>query len=389
VKLAIVSFGHADSILHYAKTLSKHYKVDLFFIFALNKRKESVLNFENEKLHTGFLNDEQVNRILGKPINNFISDKFKVKFFINYNLKIRSLKNIFLSRNLALALNEYDLIHFNGLDATLLLINSFLRKKRKVFTIHDVKLHSGERKEKVANVAEIVCKWLINSKHQIIIQNKSDYDEILRLYPNKKDKINLIPFKCLSIFKEFLNIDASLVKSDILFFGRISKYKGLKYLVDAIEIVRKTYPSIRVLIAGAGNMEKELPKIKINGNIKVINRYITNEEITNYIENTKIVVCPYTDATQSGVVMTSFAFGKPVIGSSVGGFLDVIEDNVTGLLVPPRDVNLLAEAIKSLLSNEKKINDMSKNIQKLCENGIFSWDSILNDVEKIYDKTNK
>ncbi|MCX6165964.1 MAG: glycosyltransferase family 4 protein, partial [Ignavibacteriae bacterium] len=368
---------------------SKLYEVELIFVFALNKRIESVLNFEKEKLHTGFLSNEQVERILGASIKNFIAGDYGIKFFINHNLKIHSLKNVFLARNLAVSLNDYDLIHFNGLDATLLLVNSFLRYKKKVFTIHDVKLHSGEKNRKVLNVAENLCKWLIKSKHQIILQNNSDYNEILKKYPNKKEKINIIPFKCLSIFKGFLNDNTSLVESDILFFGRISPYKGLKYLVDAIEIVKKTIPDVRVVIAGGGNIEKDLPKEKVNGSYTIHNRYISNEEMAGYVANTKIVVCPYIDATQSGVVMTSFAFGKPVIASTVGGFLDVIEDKVTGLLVPPRDVKGLANAIISLLSDSKRIDEMSKNIINICDKGNLSWDYIVKDVKKVYDKALK
>ncbi len=387
MKLGIVSFGHADSVLHYAKTVSKHYDVDLIFVFALNKRIESVLNFEKEKLHTGFLKDEQVWRILGKPIQNFISCDFKVKFFINYNLKVRSLKNVFLARNLALSLYDYDLVHFNGMDATILLVNSFLRHKKKVFTVHDVKLHSGEGDRKIVNVPEKIVKWLIKSKHQIIIQNKTDYNEILEKFPHKKDKIHFIPFKCLNIFKNFLNNDLPANESDILFFGRMSPYKGLRYLVSAVDIVKKTVPDVKVMIAGGGNINKELPVEKLNNNFIVYNRYISNEEIAGYVANTKIVACPYTDATQSGVVMTAFAFGKPVIATSVGGFPDVINHNKTGLLVPPQDSKKLAEAIVYLLSDSKKIKEMSKNIDFKREKGELSWDYILNDVKNVYDKT--
>ncbi len=386
MNLAIVSFGHVDSILHYAKTLSKDYKIKLIFVFALNKKSESILNFENEELQTGFLDIAQVNRILGDNINNFINNDFSVKFFINYNLKIRSLKNIVLARNLALYLKNFDLIHFNGMDATLLLINLFLRKKRKVFTIHDVKLHTGENDNKILNFPETMTKWLVKSKYQIIIQNQSDYKNIINLYPSKKNKINIIPFKNLSIYKNFIKNYVPSIKSDILFFGRISEYKGIKYLLEAIKIVKLTLPNIRVLIAGKGKIDKSLIEKDVIDNVMVINRYISNEELVNYIIDTKAVVCPYIDATQSGVVMTSFAFNKPVIASAVGGFIDVIEEKVTGILVPPKDSIRLAEAIVSLLVDEEKIKKMSDNIKNKCENGNFSWDTITNDVRKVYEK---
>lgn len=386
MKLVIVSFGHADSILHYAKTMSNIYCVELIFVFALNKRKESVLNFENEKIHTGFLNDKQTNIILGKPIRKFISGDFKVRFYINHNLKIRSLKNIILSWNLAKYLKNFDIIHFNGIDATLILDNIFLRKRKKVFTIHDVKLHSGENSGKSGNIAEKICLWIIKSKHQTIIQNKYDFNEVLNHFPDKKEKLNFIPFKCLSIFREYENLNLPAEKSDILFFGRISLYKGLKYLIEAYEIIKNTIPDVKLLIAGGGNIKNEISELNKNENIKIINRYISNEELVNFIINTKIIVCPYTDATQSGVVMTSFAFNKPVIATSVGGFVDVIDNNVTGKLVPPRNSKMLADAIVELLSNKRELNEMSDKIKEECNNGKLSWNSICNDAKQMYSK---
>ncbi|MBI5403558.1 MAG: glycosyltransferase family 4 protein [Ignavibacteriae bacterium] len=388
-KLAIVSFGHADSILHFAKTMSSIYKVDLFFVFALNKRIESILNFEKEILKTGFLEEEQIDRILGKSIKGFINNNFNVRFFINHNLKVRSLKNIKLARKLSKVLNEYDIVHFNGMDATLILINYFLRKKNRVFTIHDVKLHTGEKDREVLNAAETYVKWILKSRYQVILQNRTDYDEVLETFPDKENKINLIPFKCLSIFRNFYDENAIKEVSDILFFGRISPYKGLKYLVESIDEVRRKYPEVRVLVAGSGEIDKDIPKEKLNGNFIIYNRYITNEEMAGFIANTKIVVCPYTDATQSGVVMTSFAFGKPVIASAVGGFPEVIIDGKTGLLVPPADTGKLSDAIIRLLSDKKILTAMSDNINQKCENGFLSWDSITNDAVKVYEKVTK
>jgi glycosyltransferase involved in cell wall biosynthesis len=384
-KLAIVSFGHADPVMHYAKTMSAKYDVELIFVFALNKRIESILNFEKENLTTGFLPDEQVKRILGDSIGSFIGNSFKVRFFINHNLKVRSIKNIILANRLAKVLKNYDIVHFNGMDATLMLINKFLKHRKKIFTIHDVKIHSGENNSKL-NIAEAYIKWLIKSKYQIIIQNKADYEDVLKSFPASKNKITLIPFKALSIYKYFYEEDIKSEKSDLLFFGRMSQYKGLKYLVAAIDIVKKVIPDVKVMIAGSGDIKNDFPEEKKTGNYIIHNRYITNEEMAGYIKNTKIVVCPYTDATQSGVAMTSFAFYKPIIASSVGGFLDVIENGKTGILIPPANPEILAESIISLLSDSNKLNDMSENIKQVCENGFLSWNTIVDDVIKVYEK---
>lgn len=385
MKLAIVSYGHAESILHYAKTLSSVYEVELIFVFALNKRIESLLNFERENIYTGFLDDKIVEKILGKEIIKFADNKYKIRFFINKNLKVYSLKNISLSKKLSKELKEFDIIHFNGTDATLLLLNYFLRKKKKVFTIHDVTQHSGGSKVKL-NFADIFSRWIINSKHQVIIHNSFDYNNMLKLYPGGKNKLNFIPIKAAKIYTYFLNGNSKNVESDILFFGRISPYKGLKYLINAIDIVKKVFPRVKVLIAGKGNLGPDIDKEKLTTNFIIYNRYITNEEAANFISNTKFVVCPYTDETQSGVALTAFAFGKPIIASDVGGFSDIIKNNGTGLLVPPGNTEKLAEAIISLLKNENLVREMSENIIKKSNEGELSWDSVLNDALNVYNK---
>lgn len=385
-KIAIVSYGYADSILNYAKAISNLYDVDLIFVYALNKKIDSILNFEKEEITTGFLDDEQASRILGNEIINFISEDFKVRFFINNNLKIRSIKNALLSKRIANYLKVYDLVHFYGIDASLVLQNYFLKTKKRVFTMHDYKMHSGDRGNKAYSFAEIVNRKLIKSKYQVVVLNKTDFKEILKIYPDKNSKINYIPFKNFGLFRSFLKDKENAIKSDLLFFGRISLYKGLKYLVEAIEIVKKVYPDIQVVIAGNGKLDDELLNKENDKNIVIINRHLNNEELTGLISNTKVVVCPYIDATQSGVAMTSYALYKPIIASSVGGFREVVEDNKTGLLVPPKDTEGLAKAIINLLSDEKRLSEMSSNIKKSCESGDLSWNSVIHDIDDLYKK---
>jgi glycosyltransferase involved in cell wall biosynthesis len=62
-----------------------------------------------------------------------------------------------------------------------------------------------------------------------------------------------------------------------------------------------------------------------------------------------VIVCPYRDATQSGVVLTAYAFGVPVVVSAVGGLIEYVEHGRTGLVVPPGDANALAAAVGQLL----------------------------------------
>ena len=110
------------------------------------------------------------------------------------------------------------------------------------------------------------------------------------------------------------------------------------------------------------------------------------EELAGLLQDCAITVCPYTDATQSGVVMTSYSLCKPVIATNVGGLSEMVEDGKTGLLVPPKDVDALADAIISLLEDRKKLDEMANSIRNDYFAGDKSWKVIADRYVAFYHK---
>ena len=100
------------------------------------------------------------------------------------------------------------------------------------------------------------------------------------------------------------------------------------------------------------------------------------EELAALLVNCSLCVCPYTDATQSGVIMTSFSLGKPVVATNVGGLSECIENKKSGILVPAKDPDALAKAIISLLNNRRLLNSMSDYILNEYNQGEKSWEKI-------------
>ena len=99
-----------------------------------------------------------------------------------------------------------------------------------------------------------------------------------------------------------------------------------------------------------------------------------------------MVVCPYVDATQSGVIMSAFSLKKPVIATAVGAIPEMLTDHVHGLLVPPRESSSLANAIETLLESPDIIEEMKTNIIHDYSEGIRSWKYIAHEYADIYNE---
>lgn len=384
LRVALISFGHIDVILPLFRYLqASGLDIDLYLCFSLNRKSESVLDFSEKSVSPGFTDSTKTEELLGFEIRNYLGAFSKVRFFIFQNLKLRSRRNFYLSATLAKRLKQYDIIHFNGINAVLPVLMVFLKKKKLLFTIHDIKSHSGEKTR--FNFAEKLIKYIIRSRYPLIIQNLKDFIFLNQKYPKISSKFKFIPFSVLDVYREFKTSAAKAPVSDLLFFGRISPYKGIEYLIDALEILDSKEIKVKTIIAGQGTIyfkSDNLEKL----NIELINKYIKNNELVALIENTKVIVCPYTDATQSGVVMTAFAFNKPVIASAVGSFKEVVKDGITGILVPPRDSTALASKIEQLITDNDLLKQMMENIHKDSTDGEYSWTQIAYNTKEVYSK---
>jgi glycosyltransferase involved in cell wall biosynthesis len=135
----------------------------------------------------------------------------------------------------------------------------------------------------------------------------------------------------------------------ILFFGIVRPYKGLDVLLEALRIA-VTQVKCKLRIAGEfydpiDKYTRMIREFRLESFVEVNDRYIPNEEIAGFFEQADVLVLPYREATQSGVLRMALASGLPVIASDVGSFADEVEQNVNGLLVRPADPARLADAL--------------------------------------------
>ena len=116
-----------------------------------------------------------------------------------------------------------------------------------------------------------------------------------------------------------------------------------------------------------------------------INRFIKDEELASLIRNCTAIVCPYVDATQSGVIMSAFALNKPVIATNVGALPEMVENGRHGILIPPRDSKAIEKAVRDMMK-PSVAQEMAENIQKDFSTGQHSWATIAKELGNTYKK---
>ena len=392
MRIAIVTCGLLDSLFPLARHLSKKVEIDVYILVYGDRFTENVSSFNLKDLPLGLINQKVTEETMGRDLINYVkndADNVNVMLFKYPNLKIFNRQNFRLHQQLAKTINRnaYDLIHFNGYRGSLMFIYKFLKSKPgKVWTIHDPILHSGEDKWQT-RLGYSMFRYL---KAHFIVHNKSQHPEFIKRYHIKPDHCHFVPFGPLDIFKIFKR--GPKIKSNskaILFYGRISPYKGVEYLIEAGKLAAKKVPGLKIIIAGKANYPIDLEKVRGADTFEVIDRFIENDELVDLIEKSGMIVCPYTDATQSGVIMTAYAFNKPVLATSVGGIPEVVEDGNTGRLVPPKNAKALANALIDILEDEETLQTMKKNIQEKSQSGMLSWNRIVEETVNVYDQALK
>jgi glycosyltransferase involved in cell wall biosynthesis len=121
----------------------------------------------------------------------------------------------------------------------------------------------------------------------------------------------------------------------VLYVGRLSEEKGIRELAAATEGLSR-------VVVGDGPLRRLLPDTV---------GFVSARELGSYYERAAVVVCPSRREGYGVAAREAMAYGRPVVATAVGGLREAVDDEVTGLLVPPRDVAALRAGIERLLSD--------------------------------------
>jgi glycosyltransferase involved in cell wall biosynthesis len=152
----------------------------------------------------------------------------------------------------------------------------------------------------------------------------------------------------------------------LLFMGRIMPYKGLSLFLDAVDILREEHVEVEVGVFGEGSLGTSAARLEKMG-AEVVNRWLTETEISGVLRRYHAIVLSHTEASQSGVAAAALGAGLPVVATPVGGLMEQIMDGQTGIVAPRLDARAVAEAIKRLLLNPLLYRMVCQNIAQSKE----------------------
>ena len=373
-----IQLSDADlSYLNSAQKLS-----DITYIMEVTPRfmKGPACNISKIYPHSGVFKATEAYPEFEKYSRIIDVDKFYV---VNTCGKFWQLKAFWTNFLLLLFLikNKFDVIHLTW-PANVYEFIIYMLKRTIILTVHDPFPHTGLD----THIVRLRRKVAFRCVPHFIILNKAQREKFLSFYHLPSSAVIDSRLSCYT-YLNMVEQDMTTVPEQkyILFAGKISKYKGVEYLLEAMKKVHDTFPDIKLVVAGGGKYHFDISEYAALPYIDIRNRFIPDEELVALMNKTQFMVCPYTDATQSGVIMSSFTFGTPVIATRVGGLPEMLGNGKYGMLVKEKDTDALYLGICSLLSDEEQLADYRKEIAKdYTSDGYLSWKTIAEELRESY-----
>lgn len=303
--------------------------------------------------------------------------------------------------------NESGILHilwnnkFELFDRTLLMLYYRVCGKKIVFTAHNVNAGARDEKDSFLNRATLkiqyrLCSHIFTHTQKMkreLCQNFGVADRAVTVFRYPLN--NALPVTELTPAEAKRRLGLRSDENAILFFGRIRPYKGIELLLEAFKSLTAVEPgNYRLIIAGEPKKgsEEYLRQIQqfvareLNSEQVILTiQFIPDEEMELYFKAADVLVLPYKEIFQSGVLFMAYSFGLPVIATDVGSFREDVIEGQTGFLCRPDDPIDMATTIQTYFAS-----DLFKNLkvrrQELIDyvNRNHSWSAAAEVTREVY-----
>jgi glycosyltransferase involved in cell wall biosynthesis len=264
-----------------------------------------------------------------------------------------------------------DVVHFQWLTVQPLDVHLLPRRRPVVLTAHDVLPREPRPGQLSAQrrCYERADAVVVHSEH-----GRARLVEALDVDPAKVHAIAHGAFEHLTRVCGARPLPAELAgvsKPVVLCFGLLRPYKGIDVLLEAWSALD---PDAELWIVGMPRMDIAALRAGAPPSVRWVPRFVADDEVAAYFERADLVVLPYREIDQSGVLFTALAFGAPLLLSAVGGFPEVAAQGAAAL-VAPGDATALARELERLLAAPAERSALADGARTAAA-GPYSWDTI-------------
>jgi D-inositol-3-phosphate glycosyltransferase len=281
---------------------------------------------------------------------------------------------------------------FEYFDRTLLMLYYKACGKRIVFTAHNVNQARRDHRDTLLNRLTLRVQYRLAD--HIFVHTEKMKAELLQDFGVREQAVTVIPFGINNSLPDS-DLTPALAKQKlgigngekaILFLGRMRPYKGLEYLLSAFRLLKSRHADYRLIIAGDEKKGSEDYMDKIRQTIRdefdpeeiiLKIQFIPDAEMELYLKAADVLVLPYKEIFQSGVLFLGYSFGLPVVATDVGSFREEIVEGETGFLCRSADPSDLAETLEVYFESDlyRELPRRRSEIRSYARER-YSWDSV-------------
>jgi glycosyltransferase involved in cell wall biosynthesis len=288
-------------------------------------------------------------------------------------------------------------------DRTILMLYYKARGKKIAFTAHNVNGARRDSKDSLLNRITLGIQYRLCD--HIFVHTEKMKNELCRGFNVGEDVVtvirypinNAIPDTGLTPVEAKKHLDLRIDERVILFFGKVRPYKGIEQLIAAFsQLSADGSVKYRMIIAGEPNKDAQAYLRTLQYAVdstcsahQVILRFqfIPDEDLELYFKGADVLVLPYKEISQSGVLFLAYSFGLPVVATDVGSFREDIVEGKTGFLCRPDDPADLARAVRTYFASElfKNLRERRREITEYA-NTAYSWNAVAESTCNAYAK---
>lgn len=280
---------------------------------------------------------------------------------------------------------------FEAFDRVFLMLYYKVLGKKIAFTAHNINAARRDGNDSWFNRATLRSQYRLADR--LFVHTENMRNELVSEFAPEPERVTTIPFGInnsvpdteltLEQAKERLGIRPS--EKAILFFGRITPYKGLEYLVRAFRQLTDRSRDYCLILAGRpdncesywNDLRAEIDQLLPNTHIVLNCGYVPDADVEVYFKAADALVLPYRDIYQSGVLFLGQSFGLPVLATDVGSLRSDIEEGWNGFLFRSEDGEDLARTVERYFASEIYLG-LARRRQEIRERAVaaHSWNVV-------------